>query len=134
MARSPERFAAAGIGEQRKLHQYERELEREPGVRLRSLGEHLVAGLIDRLSGVSRAAPGDLTLHALVGHHLVHEPEAAQRFGVREQVIQPVRELPLDLTGLSDRFQALVTQVFRKLARLVFLAVQPGWRSAPRSD
>ena len=92
-----------GIGEQGKLHQHERELEREPGVRLlRSLGEHLVAGLIDRLGGVRGAAPGDLALHALVGHHVVHEPEAAQRFGVGEQVLQPGRELFGNLAGLGD--------------------------------
>ena len=110
-----------------KLHQHERELEREPGVRLlRSLGEHLAAGLIDRLGGVRGAAPGDLTLHALVGHHLVHEPEAAQRLGVGEQVLQPGRELIGHLAGLGDGVQALGAQVFRKLLRPAFLAIQPG--------
>ena len=50
-------------------------------------GEHRVAGLVDGLGRVLRPAARDLALHALVGHHLVHEPEAPQRVRVAKNVL-----------------------------------------------
>ena len=92
---------------------------------LSCLGEDRVPGLVDGLVRVLRPAAGHLALHPLVGHHLVHEPEAAQRVGVREQMLEAVRELAVHLPRLADRVQALAAQVLRQRPCPRLLAVEP---------
>ena len=120
----PGALLRGGVGQQRQLHEDERELERAPRVRLEAR-EDRVAGLVDGLVRVLRAAARDLALHTLIGHHLIHEPEAPQRVRVLKEVLEPGRELVLHLARLADRVQALVAQVIGKLVRPSLLAVEP---------
>ena len=90
-----------GIGEQRELHQHERELERVPGVRSSDPRRAPRRGPLDGLVRVRGPRGWRPALDALVGHDRVHEPEAAQRLVVGEQVLQAVGELPLTLRASS---------------------------------
>ncbi len=117
------------VGQQRELHQDERELEGVPGVSARSLVQDGGVGLVEAFPVVLRLVRAPLChlrLDALISNHPVHEPEAAQCLLVGQQMVQALRELPLDLARLGDRVEALRTKVLGQRLGPLLLAIQPG--------
>ena len=114
-----------GVGEGRQLHEDEGELEDAPVVGVVA-GQDAGLGLLDTEAGVDGAGGGDLGADALVGHHPVHEGEAAASLGVGQEVVDALGELVTDLEGLSEGLGAGVPQVLRQGGDGGLLLPQPG--------
>jgi hypothetical protein len=78
-------------------------LERPPGMRPRAVRQHLLASRNPGQVRVFTAPLRYLRVNALVRHHLVHEPEAAQRLCIRQQQLKPFGKLLADQPRIGDR-------------------------------
>jgi hypothetical protein len=76
-------------------------------------------------AAVPRSLFGDLTVDALLRHHLVHEAEAPHRLGVADEEVQAVGQLRLHELRLVDGSVCLVAQVHGQRFRGPALSLQP---------